>query len=271
VRHQRFAEVPCTRRAEATAARTRCARATTVDGEVVAFDGEETSFRPLQQRVGVANPKNALLAQFPAVYCVFDLLEANDEDHRLRTLAEQRARLEKAIRTRRPPQVSEAWRDDSEQRYARSCRSGREGLIAKRADARYMRGRSRDWLELKCALEQEFVIGGYADSAGSRTDFGAPLVGYSENGQPSYAAEVGTGYSAQTLRSLGGQLRKLETGESSFADARTAPRGTHSTRPELVAQVCFAEWTGEGRSRQPRFLGLGDDERPAEVLREQPS
>ena len=144
-------------------------------------------------------------------------------------------------------QVSEAWRDDSQQRFARACGSGWEGLIAKRAQGPYVAGRSRDWLKLKCVAEQELVIGGYTDPAGSRTDFGALLVGYYEGGRLRYAGKVGTGYTAATLRDLGARLRDLETPESAFVDARPIPRGTHWVRPELVAQIGFAEWTNEDR------------------------
>jgi DNA ligase D-like protein (predicted ligase) len=241
-----------------------------VDGEVVAFDGEQTSFSRLQQRLGISNPSRALVGAFPVVYCVFDLLEAGG-DLTTRPLVERRARLETAIRPKKGLQISEAWRDDSQRRYAQACRSGWEGLIAKRADAPYARGHSRDWLKLKCVLEQEFVIGGYTDPAGSRTNFGALLVGYYEADRLRYAGKVGTGYSVETLRGLGARLRKLETSESPFADARPIPRGTHWTRPELVAQIGFAEWTGEGRLRQPRFLGLRDDKRSTDVVRERPS
>jgi ATP-dependent DNA ligase len=80
---------------------------------------------------------------------------------------------------------------------------------------------------------------------------------------------VGTGYSAERLTELGAPLRKLETSESPFADVRPLPRGTHWTRPEFVAQIGFAEWTADGRLRQPRFLGLRDDKHPAEVVKEQ--
>ena len=242
-----------------------------VDGEVVAFEGEQTSFNRLQQRLGISNPSRALVGAFPVVYCVFDLLQAGGEDLTARPLVERRARLERAIRPKKGLQISEAWRDDSQRRYTQACRSGWEGLIAKRADAPYARGRSRDWLKLKCVLEQEFVIGGYTDPAGSRTDFGALLAGYYEGDRLRYAGKVGTGYSAETLRDLGARLRKLETSESPFDDARPIPRGTHWTRPELVAQIGFAEWTGEGRLRQPRFLGLRDDKRPTDVVRDRPS
>jgi bifunctional non-homologous end joining protein LigD len=239
-----------------------------LDGEVVVFDGEQTSFGRLQRRLGVTTPSRELVEAFPVVYCVFDLLEAGGEELTGRPLLERRARLEQAIRPTASLRISDAWRDGSERRFAEACRSGWEGLIAKRGDAPYVAGRSKDWLKLKCVLGQEFVIGGYTDPAGSRTDFGALLVGYYEGDRLRYAGRVGTGYSARWLASLGVRLRALEIGESPFADARPIPRGTHWTRPELVAQIGFAEWTVDGRLRQPRFLGLRDDKHPAEVVRE---
>jgi bifunctional non-homologous end joining protein LigD len=239
-----------------------------LDGELVAFDGERTSFGRLQQRLGITRPTSALVEGVPVVYCVFDLLEAGGEDYTARPLLERRARLERAIRPAPALQISEAWRGESERRFAEACRAGWEGLIAKRADAPYARGRSGDWLKLKCVLAQEFVVGGYTEPSGSRTDFGALLVGYYEGDRLRYAGKVGTGYSAATLAELGARLRKLEAPGSPFHDAAPVPRGTHWTRPRLVAQIGFAEWTAEGRLRQSRFLGLRDDKRPAEVVKE---
>ena len=241
-----------------------------LDGEIVAYDGDQTSFSRLQQRLGVTNPTSEQVAAYPVVYCVFDLLDIDGEDLTDRPLVERRANLTRVIRPSAALQLTEAWRDDSERRFVDACRSGWEGLIAKRADAPYVPGRSRDWLKLKCAWEQELVIGGYTDPAGSRTDFGALLVGFYEDRLLRYAGKVGTGYTAATLRDLGARLRELETPESPFVDARPIPRGTHWTRPELVAQIGFAEWTRDGRLRQPRFLGLRDDKRPEEVVRERP-
>ena len=239
-----------------------------LDGEVVAFDGDQTSFSRLQQRLGVSNPSPEHVVAYPVVYCVFDLLEIDGEDLTSRAQIERHDRLASAIRPDAALQLSETWRGDSERRFAAACRSGWEGLIAKRADAPYARGRSRDWLKLKCAWEQELVIGGYTDPGGSRTDFGALLVGYYDGRRLRYAGKVGTGYTTAVLHDLGARLRELETPDPPFVDARPIPRGTHWTRPELVAQIGFAEWTTDGRLRQPRFLGLRDDKRPAEVVRE---
>jgi bifunctional non-homologous end joining protein LigD len=240
-----------------------------LDGEVVAFDGEQTSFSRLQQRLGVADPSEELVAAYPVVFCVFDLLELNREDLRCQSLLERRARLTQAVRPSAAVRISEVWRDDSQRRFAQACQSGWEGLIAKRAQAAYVAGRSKDWLKLKCVWEQELVIGGYTDPTGSRSDFGALLVGYYEDGRLRYAGKVGTGYSAATLRDLGARLRELKTSGSPFVDARPIPRGTHWVRPSLVAQIGFSEWTNDGRLRQPRFLGIRDDKRPAEVVREE--
>jgi bifunctional non-homologous end joining protein LigD len=241
-----------------------------LDGEVVAFDGKQTSFSRLQQRLGVTNPASGLLAAYPVVFCVFDLLELDGDDLRKRGLLDRRARLAEAVEPSAALQLSEAWIGDSQRRFARACRSGWEGLIAKRAEAPYAAGRSRDWLKLKCVWEQEFVIGGYTDPGGSRTDFGALLVGYYEGEQLRYAGKVGTGYTAATLRDLGARLRELGTSEPPFVDARPIPRGTNWVRPKLVAQIGFAEWTNEARLRQARFLGMRDDKNPAEVVRELP-
>ena len=241
-----------------------------LDGELVVYDGDQTSFSRLQQRLGVARPSPEQVAKDPVVYCVFDLLEVDGEDLTERPLVERRVRLTRTLRPSSALQPTEAWSNDSEQRFAAACRSGWEGLIAKRADAPYVAGRSKNWLKLKCVWEQEFVIGGYTDPKGNREEFGALLVGYYEEGSFRYAGKVGTGYTKAMLRDLGNRLRKLETAKPAFADPRPIPRGAHWTRPGLVAQIGFAEWTSDARLRQPRFLGLRDDKSPTEVVRERP-
>ena len=155
--------------------------------------------------------------------------------------------------------------------FAEACRKGLEGIIAKRADSPYRASRSRDWLKLKCHAEQELVIGGFTAPQGSRTDFGALLVGHHEDGRLEYAGKVGTGFDVATLSELGGRLRKLERDSSPFAEVHPVPRGAHWVEPELVAQIGFTEWTRDGRLRHPRYLGLRDDKPAADVVRERPS
>lgn len=125
-----------------------------LDGEVVAYDGEQTSFSRLQQRLGVTKPSPGQVAAYPVVYCVFDILEVDGVVLADLPLFERRARLATAIRPRAALQLSEAWRGDSQRRFAQACRSGWEGLIAKRTDAPYAPGRSKDWLKLKCAWDR---------------------------------------------------------------------------------------------------------------------
>jgi ATP-dependent DNA ligase len=155
--------------------------------------------------------------------------------------------------------------------YRDACRKGLEGIIAKRADSHYRATRSSDWRKLKCHAEQELVIGGYTTPQGSRTDFGALLVGYWEDGKLSYAGKVGTGFDQRLLHELGQQLRELELEDPPFADVHPIPRGTHWVEPELVAQIGFTEWTRDGRLRHPRFLGLRDDKPARDVVRERPA
>lgn len=155
-------------------------------------------------------------------------------------------------------QLTEAWRGDSQQRFAEACRSGWEGLIAKRAERTVCAGPLEGLAEAEVRLGAGVRRRRLHRSARSRTDC-ALLVGYYEDGRLQYAGKVGTGYTAATLRDLAARLRELETPESPFVDARPVPRGTHWTRPELVAQIAYAEWTRDARLHQPRFLGLRDD------------
>jgi DNA ligase D-like protein (predicted ligase) len=240
-----------------------------VDGEAVAFDGEATSFSRLQRRLGLAHPPKALVDEVPVVFCVFDLLSLDGQDLRRRALSERRARLGEALTAGPALQLTEDWPgSEAEGRFAAACAAGWEGLIAKRADGPYRAGRAKDWLKLKCAWEQEFVVGGWTDPAGSRVGLGALLVGYHEDGVLRYAGKVGTGYDEATLRRLVKLLAPREAERSPFDDVKPVPKGVHWARPELVAQVGFAEWTTAGRLRQPRFLGLRDDKRARDVVRE---
>ena len=134
-----------------------------VDGEVVAFDGDQTSFSRLQRRLGVRDPGPALLAEVPVYIYLFDVLWADGRDVRPRPLLERKALLRDLLSFRDPLRFTEHRDGDGEAYYTEACRLGWEGLIAKRADAPYRPGRTRDWLKFKCLNGQEFVIGGYTD------------------------------------------------------------------------------------------------------------
>ena len=229
-----------------------------VDGEVVAFDGAQTSFARLQQRG--EHP-------VPVFFYVFDVLQAAGEDTTALPLRERKARLRKLLSFDGPIRYTQHRNRDGEALYREACRKGWEGLIAKRADSLYVHGRSRDWLKLKCSAEQELVIGGYTPPKGSRTELGALLLGYYEDGRLRYAGKVGTGFTRVTLRDLADRLRPLECTNAPFAD-EVRERGATWVEPRLVAQVGFSEWTRDGRLRHPRFLGLREDKAAADVVRE---
>jgi DNA ligase D-like protein (predicted ligase) len=242
-----------------------------VDGEVVAFSDGQTRFAQLQQRMQVARPTAELLRTVPVQYYLFDVLWADGTDLRPQPLRERKQRLHQLLDFAGPLRFTEHRVGDGVEFYAQACQQGWEGLIAKRADAPYVGGRTKDWLKFKCENNQEFVIGGYTDPQGSRTDLGALLLGvYDSDGQLVYAGKVGTGFDHQTLRRLHGELSALEQERSPFDRGNPPRAGVHWVRPRMVAQIGFSEWTTAGQLRHPRFQGLRRDKSPADVIREVP-
>jgi bifunctional non-homologous end joining protein LigD len=238
------------------------------DGEIVAFDGAVTSFARLQGRMQLSDPEAARRTRIPVYLYVFDLPRHEGEDLCELPLRRRKARLRRAFSFHGRVRFTPHRNERGEEMFREACAKGLEGVIAKRADSPYRSGRSRDWLKFKCHAEQELVIGGFTAPKGSRTEFGALLVGYYDDGRLRYAGKVGTGFGRDTLERLGRRLRELEQEESPFVDAHSVPRGTRWVRPELVAQIAFGEWTRDGRLRHPRYLGLRDDKPAREVVRE---
>jgi bifunctional non-homologous end joining protein LigD len=239
-----------------------------VDGEVVAFKGSQTSFAALQPRINLGNADKARATRIPVFYYVFDLLSLDAHDTRGLPLLERKSLLKDLFDYTGPLRFTVHRRNADESTFADACARGWEGLIAKRADARYPSGRSRDWLKFKCESGQEFVIGGYTDPQGSRTGFGALLLGYYRNGDLVYAGKVGTGFDHATLTSIHAELRKRARDTSPFDVGNPPTNGVHWVEPTLVCQVAFSEWTGAGQLRHPRFQGLRRDKDAADVVRE---
>ncbi|MFI6350341.1 non-homologous end-joining DNA ligase [Streptomyces sp. NPDC050560] len=245
----------------------------TVDGEVVAFSGGRTDFGRLQQRMGLTRPRDVAASDVAVTHYLFDLLRLDGVDTRGLPLRTRKSLLRRALTYGGPLRFTTHRNSGGQELLADACARGWEGLIAKRADGRYRSGRSPQWLKLKCARGQEFVVAGFTEPSGSRAGFGALLLGYYDapgSGRLRYAGKVGTGYDRATLARLRRRLDGLEQSASPFA-TRVAERAPHWTRPELVVQVSFGEWTRDGMLRHPRFEGLRDDKRPADVVREEPA
>jgi bifunctional non-homologous end joining protein LigD len=231
-----------------------------IDGEVVAFDGSQTSFAKLAQRHQ---------HYVPVFLYVFDILWLEGHDVRPLPLRTRKRLLKNALQFHGNVRWTQYRNRDGEELFKEACRKGWEGLIAKRAESPYVTTRSKDWLKFKCEHGQELVIGGYTEPHGSRVEFGALLIGYYREGRFEYAGKVGTGFDTETLHELGSQLRALKRADSPFADPQAIKeRQVTWVEPEVVAQVGFTEWTRDGRLRHPRFLGLRDDKAAQEVVRE---
>src|SRR3954449_44990 len=154
-----------------------------LDGEVVAFDGPQTSFSRLQQRAERPTP---------VFLYAFDVLHLHGMDVRRLPLRARKSLLRRALAFHGPVRLTPHRNRDGEALYREACRKGWEGVIAKRADSPYTSARSRDWLKFKCSAEQELVVGGYTPPPGSRTELGALLLGHYEGDRLRYAGKVGT-------------------------------------------------------------------------------
>lgn len=249
-----------------------------IDGEIVALDEKgRSSFQWLQAYdLGQERP--------PVFFYAFDLLQLNGRDLTVRPLRERKDELERVLGgSSGVMRYSQSLGGDAAKLLEQARSLGLEGLIGKQPDSRYEVGqRTGAWIKLKLHREQEFVIGGYTPPGGSRPHFGALLVGVYEGDQLVFTGKVGTGFNAKLLRSLHAQFRKLERAECPFAnlpEPRPHRYGTtitaaemkrcHWLEPVMVAQVKFAEWTRDGRLRQPVFLGLREDKAAGEVVREE--
>ncbi len=238
-----------------------------VDGEIVAFDGAVTSFAKLQGRMQIRKRAEALKSPIAVHFYLFDAIHLAGYSLEKLPLRARKAVLKRAFTFSDPLRYSAHRNRDGEKMFADACRKGWEGVIAKRAAAPYRHARSPDWLKLKCAHGQELVIGGFTVPKGSRTGFGALLVGYYTDGKLRYAGKVGTGFDHRMIEDMRTQMDRLACDRSPFADA---PRegGVTWVTPKLVGEFGFAEWTRDGRLRHPRFLGLRRDKPARQVVRE---
>lgn len=234
------------------------------DGELVVLEGDgRTNFQALQNALGRRDAPGL-------TYVVFDLLHLDGLDLRDASLAARKSIL--AERMANPLPAGVAYGRHVIGRgpafFVEACRLGLEGIVSKRLSAPYRAGRSRNWLKVKCRRSADAVIGGYTAPTGSRTGFGALLLGGREaGGGLRYAGKVGTGFNQATLRSLYDRLLALETDRSPFdaGPPRPVARESRWVRPVLVARIAFGSVTDEGLLRHAVFEGLREDVAPDEV------
>jgi bifunctional non-homologous end joining protein LigD len=241
-----------------------------LDGEIVVLDAKGVSkFELIQPRIHNqdANAVAKMAQKSPVHLYLFDLLYLDGYDLRAVPLAERKRALAAIAKPFPLLRISDFFVNAGEQLLEAAKQNGLEGLIAKRAESVYESRRSREWIKLKLTSEQEFVIAGY--TPGERDTFGSLALGYhDEDGALVYAGNVGTGFDERTLKDLWARLQPLVTEKKPLDRGDKIPRGTVWVRPELTAQVKFANWTNEGRLRAPVYLGLRNDKPATEVVRE---
>lgn len=240
-----------------------------LDGEATVLDARGVpSFQALQNAFDANRPQEI-------VFFLFDLPYLNGYDLRKVPLVQRRALLRALMEEldQETIRFSEDFALDANDLLRSACEMALEGIIGKRRDSTYTSTRSGAWIKLRCRRRQEFVIGGYTEPSGSRTGFGALLLGVHDvNGRLHYAGRVGTGFDTTTLRTIKKALDERETDEMPFAEMPRERSRTrvHWVKPELVAECNFSEWTSERIVRQASFICLRQDKPAGEVAQETP-
>ena len=244
------------------------AKSAWLDGELCAVDTSgKSNFQTLQ---------NALSGRSSAqlVYFAFDLVYLDGYDLTNVALMERKRLLRNLLERSGTGLIySPEVQGSGSGVFKQACSMALEGIISKRADSTYAVGlRTRDWVKLKCSMRQEMVIGGFTDPQGSRTGFGALLLGIYENGKLRYAGKVGTGFDDKLLEAMRRKLNKLEQKTPAFSNPPRGyeAKGAHWVAPQLVAEIEFTEWSEAGALRHPAFVGLREDKKAEEVVREKP-
>jgi bifunctional non-homologous end joining protein LigD len=248
-----------------------------IDGEVVAVDEQgRSSFQLLQARE-MEGQKS------PVYFYAFDLLQLDGKRLIDLPLETRKEVLEKFCADAGDPiRYSGAIGSDPKALLDEVKRRGLEGIIGKQRNSVYEPGRrSGAWIKLKCVEQQEFVIGGYTPPQGSRKYFGAILVGYYDKNRLVFAGKVGTGFTAKSLSIFHKKFQKEARDDCPFVDLPSKQNGQwvqgitpsmmkkmHWVNPKFVAEIKFAEWTRDGKLRAPVFLGLREDKKPTDVVRE---
>lgn len=248
-----------------------------LDGEIVAMvGGRPAAFQALQSRMQLKDP--ALVrdqaSQHPAALVLFDVLQEGRTNVLREPWRDRRVRLERILARNDDKRIRiSAASSNGDRMVSQARRHGWEGVIAKHVAAPYVPGaRSAAWLKLKLQHRAEFVIGGYTEPRRSRPYIGALLLGYFDTHERlCYVGHIGGGFNRDSLRSMLKRLLPLERRTSPFAERISTNEPAHWVRPTVVVEVKFAEWTADGKLRQPVFLGVRDDKNARDVHKERES
>jgi len=239
-----------------------------LDGEVVVTNERGVpDFQALQNAFEAGRSASIM-------YYLFDMPYLNGVDLREVPVEERRAALSTVLGGHEQPllRFSEAFDETADALLNSACQMQMEGLIGKRLGSPYVSRRSSDWIKLKCKHRQEFVVVGYTDPKGSRSAFGALLLGLHDrdSGELRYAGKVGTGFNETTLKSILAQLKPLQVKKSAVVNPPSGfeAKGVHWLKPNLLAEVAFAEMTKDGSVRHAVFHGLRND-KPAKAITEE--
>jgi bifunctional non-homologous end joining protein LigD len=236
-----------------------------LDGEIVRMDAEGgTSFSALQQAISEGGRGLTLF--------LFDALEIDGQDLTRLPNIERKGRLASLLGEGKPPYILYADHivGHGDKLLNAMCEAGQEGIISKKADAPYRGDRTKNWLKVKCTRRQEFVIVGWTPSDKKGRGFRSLLLGLYEEGKLRYAGKVGTGFNMATLHDLAEKMRKREIKKAALDVPRAEARGAHWVKPELVAEIAFAEFTADNVVRHASFLGLRGDKPAKAVVIEEP-
>lgn len=241
-----------------------------IDGEITASDAEgNPDFSRLQAvlKRGHGEQGEGDALSFHA----FDLLELDGEDLKPLSNVERKQRLSGLLAEASPPiHVADHIIGGGEKLLEAMCRAGQEGIIAKRADAPYLPKRTQNWLKVKCILRQEFIIVGMTKSSARRRPFASLLLAQREGDALVYKGKVGTGFNEGLLDELAARFEPLRREDRALEVPKTEARGASWLEPVLVAEIAFAEFTGEGRVRHASFVGLREDKKAEDVTPEKP-
>jgi bifunctional non-homologous end joining protein LigD len=236
-----------------------------LDGEIVALDQDGMPrFQLLQPRVGRKSGLQSLRGKGKIVYYVFDLLYCDGYDLTRCSVVDRKQMLEQILRPSSSMKLSEYIEADGKAFFKEIEKFNLEGMIAKRANSPYVPKRSSDWLKVKTIQRSEVVVGGYTEPRGSRSYFGALVVGLYKDHELHYVAHVGGGFNQRTLADIYELMQPLKTKQGAFVDAPKTNEPVQWLKPKLVAEVKFSEWTADARLRHPVFVGLREDKRPAD-------